>query len=143
MAVNRCHTADRVEFRRRLLSCDVFQDFLNDIWSCHIRDDAQPTAAVRADRQIDCVRSQSERNADCDAISRILCAVAPSSSCPLSIAALKLGRAWSGPSVQSAWCPLPGSPKFIVPRHSLDTLSPLFLPSWTVLSMVVFHVTGY
>ena len=52
MSVNRCHPADRAEFRRRLLSCDVFQDFLNDIWSCHIADHAQPTAAVRADRQI-------------------------------------------------------------------------------------------
>jgi len=52
MSVNRCHPADRAEFRRRLLSCDVFQDFLNDIWSCHIGDHAQPTAAVRTDRQI-------------------------------------------------------------------------------------------
>jgi len=54
VSVNRCHTADSAEFRRRLLSCDVFQDSFNDVWSCHIGDDAQPTAAVRTDRQIDC-----------------------------------------------------------------------------------------
>jgi hypothetical protein len=60
--------------RRLLLSCDVPCDVpcdgrsgsFNDVWSCHIGDDAQPTAAVRTDRQIDCVRSQSERDADCD-----------------------------------------------------------------------------
>jgi len=85
VSVNRCHTADRAEFRRRLLSRDVFQDFLNDVRTGDIGDDAQPTAAVRADRQIDRVRSHSERNADCDAISRILCAAAPSGSSVQSV----------------------------------------------------------
>ena len=54
VSVNRYRTAASAEFRRRLLSCDVFQDSFNDVWSCHISDDAQPTAAVRTDRQIDC-----------------------------------------------------------------------------------------
>jgi hypothetical protein len=36
-----------------LLSRDVFQDFLNDVRTGDIGDHAQPTAAVRADRQID------------------------------------------------------------------------------------------
>ena len=31
MSVNRCHTADRAEFRRRLLSGHLFQDSLNDV----------------------------------------------------------------------------------------------------------------
>lgn len=54
VSVNGCHTADRAEFRRRLLSRNVFENPFNDVWSCDIGDDAQPTAAVRADRQIDC-----------------------------------------------------------------------------------------
>jgi len=54
--VNRYHTADSAEFRRRLLSghvpCDGGSDSLNDVRTGDIGDDAQPTAAVRADRQI-------------------------------------------------------------------------------------------
>jgi len=57
MSVNRCHTADRAEFRRRLLSghvpCDGRSDSLNDVRTGDISDHAQPTAAVRAERQID------------------------------------------------------------------------------------------
>ena len=64
-SVNRCHTADRAELRRRLLSCvvpcDGRSNFLNDVRTGDIGDDAPPTAAVRADRQIDreliCVRA--------------------------------------------------------------------------------------
>ena len=89
VSVNRCHTADRAEFRRRLLSgnmpCDGRSNFLDDVRTGDIGDHAQPTAAVRADRQIDRVRSHSERNADCDAISRILCAAAPSGSSVQSV----------------------------------------------------------
>ena len=53
VSVNRCHTAHSAEFRRRLLSRNVFENPFNDVWSCDTGDDAQPTAAVRADRQID------------------------------------------------------------------------------------------
>ena len=53
VSVNRYRTAASAEFRRRLLSGDVFQDLLNDVRTGHISDHAQPTAAVRADRQID------------------------------------------------------------------------------------------
>ena len=53
VSVKRCHTADRAEFRRRLLSGHVFQDFLNNVRTGDIGNDAQPTAAVRTDRQID------------------------------------------------------------------------------------------
>ena len=88
VSVNRCHTADSAEFRRRLLSGHVFQDFIDNVRTGDIGDDAQPTAAVRTDRQINCVRSHSERNADCDAISRTLCAAAPSSS---SVQSVQLG----------------------------------------------------
>jgi hypothetical protein len=48
MSVNRCHPADRTEFRRRLLACDVSQDFLNNVRTGDIGDDAQPTAAREA-----------------------------------------------------------------------------------------------
>ena len=53
MSVNRCYTADRAEFRRRLLSGNMFQNFLDDVRTGDIGDDAQPTAAVRTARQID------------------------------------------------------------------------------------------
>ena len=52
VSVNRCHIADRAEFRRRLLSGNMFQNFLDDVRTGDIGDDAQPTAAVRTDRQI-------------------------------------------------------------------------------------------
>ena len=56
VSVNRCHTADRAEFRRRLLPsdmpCDGRSNFLDDVRTGDIGDHAQPTAAVRADRQI-------------------------------------------------------------------------------------------
>ena len=51
------------------------------------------------------------------------------------MAALKIGRASSRPSVQSPWCPRPGSPKFIVPRHNSETRSPLLRPSCTASSV--------
>jgi len=57
VSLNRCDTADRAEFRRRLLPgnmpCDGRSNFLDDVRTGDIGDDAQPTAAVRADRQID------------------------------------------------------------------------------------------
>jgi hypothetical protein len=53
VSVNRCHTADRAEFRRRLLSGNVFQDSFN-VRTGDVGDHAQPAAAVRTDRQIDC-----------------------------------------------------------------------------------------
>jgi len=75
MSVNRCHTADSAEFRRRLLSdhvpCDGRSNFLDHVRTGDIGDHAQPTAAVRADRQIDRGSSQRELHADCHAISRI------------------------------------------------------------------------
>ena len=52
VSVNRYRTAASAEFRRRLLSGDVFQDFLDDVRTGDIGDHTQPTAAVRADRQI-------------------------------------------------------------------------------------------
>ena len=48
--MNRCHTADRAEFRRRLLSGHVFQDSFNNVRTGYIGDDAQPAAAVRTER---------------------------------------------------------------------------------------------
>ena len=60
VSVNRYRTAASAEFRRRLLSGDVFQDLLNDVRTGHISNHAQPTAAVRADRQID--REHSAQN---------------------------------------------------------------------------------
>jgi hypothetical protein len=51
--VNRCHAADRAELRRRLLSGHVFQDFPYNVRTGDSGDHAQPTAAVRTDRQTD------------------------------------------------------------------------------------------
>jgi len=53
VSVNRYRTAASAEFRRRLLSGDVFQDFLNDVRTGDIGDHTQPTATMRTDRQID------------------------------------------------------------------------------------------
>ena len=57
VSLNRCDTADRTEFRRRLLPgnmpCDGRSNFLDDVRTGDIGDHAQPTAAVRTDRQID------------------------------------------------------------------------------------------
>ena len=46
----------------------------------------------------------------------------------------------TGPSVQSPWCPRPGTPKFIVPSPSSETRSPL-LPSWTALRPVTYSIS--
>jgi len=42
MSENRCHPADRAEFRRRLLAGDVFQDFIDNVRTGDIGDDARP-----------------------------------------------------------------------------------------------------
>ena len=52
VSANRYRTAASAEFRRRLLSGNVFQDFLDDVRTGDIGDHTQPTAAVGADRQI-------------------------------------------------------------------------------------------
>ena len=66
VSVNRCHTADRAEFRRRLLSgnmpCDGRSNFLDDVRTGDIGDHAQPTAAVRTDRQINREHSAQPRH---------------------------------------------------------------------------------
>ena len=75
VSLNRCDTADRAEFRRRLLPgnmpCDGRSNFLDDVRTGDIGDDAQPTAAVRADRQIDRstdrqIDRSTDRQIDCE-----------------------------------------------------------------------------
>jgi hypothetical protein len=55
---------------RRLLSRKMLEDSLDDVRSRDVVSNAQPSAAVRAHRQIDCGSSQRELHADCYVISR-------------------------------------------------------------------------
>jgi hypothetical protein len=45
MSVNRCHAADRAEFRLRLLSYNVFQDFVDNVRTGDIGDDGASWSA--------------------------------------------------------------------------------------------------
>ena len=93
VSVNRCHTADGAEFRRRLLSgnvpCDGRANFVDNVRTGDIGDDAQATAAVRADRQIDREysaqslhpahrRSRCRRRSRCSRCSRVVLTISTS-----------------------------------------------------------------